>query len=707
MQELKETDETINPKWIIIDGIPKLRQNQDYQQYAKALEEAANLIAKANTGSKISPIVYIPYDKKVSKHSEDIIIDGSGFIEFGSVEDAKEFSKNYRNLPCSLQGFLSNLQCYTSNDINNLESLDDEYEKLTRDEFQSDRNLLWWLLDNNNEDGGGERYADQYVIRYQGTEFEETNVFWMDENEVKEGRSLCYDASDLKADRREMTRQYVKWSPNGYYLLTTHPQGIQLWGGQKWKNFQKLAHHRVDEMNFSPNETFLITCNSGSYENASGQRQNPQCKIWDVLMGQEIISVPYTTIGPSIKLRLPGWWPIFKWSYDEEYIAKINSSRGMNAKAKDLNKINIFQVCKKENPDGDEIRFRIEKLGGKSLSVDSLFNIDFSPTENILAYTTFAQNDDQAKVTLLSIPSKNSLRVQTLGFDVKKAHLYWQSQGRYLAINMAHSQSKSNILIKSHSIGIMTIKDKNMPFSRTEKLGIITYFCWEPSGDRFAVIHGGTKRIEPNVTIYRVQNNMRSVKILELPKRRCNELYWAPEGGRLIIANVDKTRRAGGELEFIDISKLKYYNKGKNVIKNNNIVGVKVTHENMTDLQWCPSGRYVITATTQYLQSTSGDDTRYVVWSYQGDKLFEKKIKYFYQVLWRPTPNKLLKLTHSDKQKINNKLSNGWHEMFTKFDNQKKMKAVGHGLDKNVEKKKKYDQIMNGIKKKQISVLQE
>ncbi len=36
-------------------------------------------------------------------------------------------------------------------------------------------------------------------------------------------------------------------------------------------------------------------------------------------------------------------------------------------------------------------------------------------------------------------------------------------------------------------------------------------------------------------------------------QKGCNELYWAPEGGRLSIANVDKTRKAGGELEFVDI----------------------------------------------------------------------------------------------------------------------------------------------------------
>ena len=31
----------------------------------------------------------------------------------------------------------------------------------------------------------------------------------------------------------------------------------------------------------------------------------------------------YSTIGPLMKLRLPGWWPVFKWSADERYLAKM------------------------------------------------------------------------------------------------------------------------------------------------------------------------------------------------------------------------------------------------------------------------------------------------------------------------------------------------------------------------------------------------
>ena len=438
------------------------------------------------------------------------------------------------------------------------------------------------------------------------------------------------------------------------------------------------------------------------------------CKIWDVLTGDLIISVPFKTIGPAIKLKLPGWWPIFNWSYDEQYIAKINSSKGMGAKAKDIDKINIFKVRKKteeelESEGDDAIRYKIEKLGGKSLSVSSLFNMEFSPTDNVLAYTSFAQNDDQAKVTLISIPSKNSLKVQTLGFDVKKCHLYWQSQGRYLAINMAHSQGKSNIHIKANSIGIMTVKDKNMPFSRTDKLGKVSFFEWEPDGSRFAVIHGGTKREQPNVSIFQVQDTMGSVdqgasKLkLCLRKRTVNQLYWAPNqtkgSGRLVIVNIDPQRRAGGEMEFIDLAKC------KNGIDDDSFTVKNLTHENMTDIEWDPSGRYLVTATTQNLRTTSGDDTRYIVWSYQGEKLFEHKIKYFYQILWRPRPKKLSKITNSDRQKIKHRVSHGWKDMFSKHDEKIRMTTVNKKLLENQRKLERYQSKMKSLQSQSRDIL--
>lgn len=281
MTESKEREKIDMKTWVIIDGIPPLRDNDDYRIFANSFTEAAKMVA--NRGSKQEPVVYIPYTKKSSRHSEDLFIDGSAMIAFGTESDANLFRKNYRNID-HLSKFGNHLRVYTNRDIQKYEKLPDKYPKLTREEFQDSRNLLWWLLDEGESKLDKEKeesplsFRDQYVIRYNGEEFEETNVFWMDENQVKTGRKLCYDATELKEERKSMTEQYVQWSPNGLYLLTTHPQGVQLWGGPKWLSLQKLEHSHVNQMSFSPNETFLITCNESNYTNKDGQKQLPVCK---------------------------------------------------------------------------------------------------------------------------------------------------------------------------------------------------------------------------------------------------------------------------------------------------------------------------------------------------------------------------------------------------------------------------------------------
>eukprot|EP00486_Rosalina_sp_Unknown_P013981 CAMPEP_0201580332 /NCGR_PEP_ID=MMETSP0190_2-20130828/43015_1 /ASSEMBLY_ACC=CAM_ASM_000263 /TAXON_ID=37353 /ORGANISM="Rosalina sp." /LENGTH=222 /DNA_ID=CAMNT_0048016173 /DNA_START=63 /DNA_END=728 /DNA_ORIENTATION=- len=222
MAESKERESKVDMKtWVIIDGIPPLRENQDYATFANAFTEAAKMVTFH--GSKQEAIVYIPSSKKSSRHSEDLFIDGSAMIAFATEQDANVFRKRYRSIKY-LEMFGNKLRVYTHRDIEKYQETPDKYPKLTREEFQDTRNLLWWTLDE-----GSESFRDQYVIRYNGEEFEETNIFWMDENQVKTGRKLCYDATELKDDRQSMTKQYVQWSPNGLYLLTTHPQGVQLW----------------------------------------------------------------------------------------------------------------------------------------------------------------------------------------------------------------------------------------------------------------------------------------------------------------------------------------------------------------------------------------------------------------------------------------------------------------------------------------------
>ena len=71
-------------------------------------------------------------------------------------------------------------------------------------------------------------------------------------------------------------------------------------------------------------------------------------------------------------------------------------------------------------------------------------------------------------------------------------------------------------------------------------------------------------------------------KVLPLPKRRVNEVYWPSKEGRLVITNVDPTRRAGDDIEFVDVRR--YGRKGKY------IETVEVVHETVTHIEWDPTG---------------------------------------------------------------------------------------------------------------------
>merc|ERR1711988_1922510 len=73
----------------------------------------------------------------------------------------------------------------------------------------------------------------------------------------------------------------------------------------------------------------------------------------------------------------------------------------------------------------------------------------------------------------------------------------------------------------------------------------------------------------------------------------------------------------------------------------------------LTDVQWDPSSRYVITAVVQPMKDQAGGfkyqmEAGYSIWTFQGRSLYRCQKEKLWQVFWRPHPPSGL----SDEQQL-------------------------------------------------------
>ena len=154
-----------------------------------------------------------------------------------------------------------------------------------------------------------------------------------------------------------------------------------------------------------------------------------------------------------------------------------------------------------------------------------------------------------------------------------------------------------------------------MPHHHIPNLPNTTIFEWQPGNNRFGLLHEDL--MNPNVSIYEINRINRNKStfnvqlIMMLEKRKANCIKWAPNGDRLCIAWLEPQNKGrDAKLEFV----LDLYNPSKNVIR---------THNGANNLEWCPSGRYLVSScTSPHLNATGGDDTGYIVWDLQGNELY-------------------------------------------------------------------------------------
>lgn len=397
----------------------------------------------------------------------------------------------------------------------------------------------------------------------------------------------------LVKEREHWTDSVVVWSPLGTYLATFHKQGLALWGGEKFDQINKYAHEGVTLIDFSPCENYLVTF-SPQYAASNDQQA---IVVWDVRTAakkrcfhadqEQII------------------WPIFKWSHDDKYFARVVNDN-----------LSIY-----ETPS-----FML--LDKKSLKINGIKGFSMSPSQNVLAYWVSGSKDAPARVSLIDLPSKKEVRGKNL-FNVNDCKMYWQKSGNYLCVKVDRfiKLKKKDIDPESkithkvyYNFEIFHMKEKHIPIDSLEIEENVVAFAWEPVGNKFAIIHGEGPSY--SVSFYGVKLGTSITLLKNFENKQCNHLFWSPTGQFIVLAGLRNNYHC---LDFIDTSDFTLTNSGE--------------HFMVTDVEWDPTGRYVVTAVSWWAHKV---DNAYWIWNFQGRLVRKQNVDRFCQLLWRPRPPTIL-----------------------------------------------------------------
>jgi len=451
----------------------------------------------------------------------------------------------------------------------------DEEQPFVPPDFVPKESLHDWLSD--------KHARDQFVVRYN----DETEIWFNDPTKPNPNPHYA---------RHNWSDSYVSWSPRGTYLATFHRLGIMLWGGPSWKKMTKVNHGGVKLIDFSPCENFLVTWSPES-------DQSSALIVWDVKTGERKRAFQGAREDGDI-----GEWPVFKWSHDDQYFARLGDDCIYCYEASSMKLIKDKQ----------------EKRS--SVKVEGVRSFQWSPSDNFVSLWVPEHTNNPAKVVLMELPSRSELRQKNL-FSVADLRMTWHDQGHFLCVKVdKHSKSKKTL---NSVFELFRLRDKEVPIEVIEfsKDTSVAAFAWEPKGLRYAVIHGEADQ-RRDVSFYSMGSkyNGRVSLIKTLEKKACSTLWWSPDGGIILLANLKST---AGNLEWVDVNQTQTIGEAE--------------HFMCSDVEWDPTGRFVATSVSHWRHQM---ENGYNMWSSHGRELSHEKKDKFYQLLWRPRPPSLL----SEKQ---------------------------------------------------------
>lgn len=525
-------------------------------------------------------------------------------------------------------------------DIERLASLDGKYEDPEEEPFEQRGHLRSWLMD--------PQGRDQLAICVR----DDVQVAWHNRAGPPEEAHK----------RTRWTESYVQWSPLGTYLTTFHLQGIALWGGPSWERIMRYPHPGVRLVDFSPDEKYMVTWSPEPIQVPDNAPQGPQffapedegnrVAVWEVRTGHLLRTFPIVqeeSTGPNGAPVKGFSWPFLKWSGDSKYCAKVTPGKFISVytlptmglldqKSIKIEGVVDFEWC----PLGDKDKEAIEIWDdGKNKNLPKGFK---KPRDNMLVYWQPEVQNQPARVTVMSVPTREILRSKNL-FNVADCKLHWHPQGDYLCVKVdRQTKTKKTVFC---NFELFRMREKDFPVEVVELKDPVVAFAWEPQGSHFAVLSTNDPNfgvaspaiaLKTQINFFHLhpRGDFRLLKSFD--NKSYSALFWSPRGRHLLAATLGSSSKF--ELEWFDVdfnSDVRQNSNGE-MLEEVKSVGT-AEHYSMTDVEWDPSGRYVTTSASLWRHAM---EQGYAIWDLRGNELQKHVIEHFKQILWRPRPKSLL-----------------------------------------------------------------
>ncbi|BFZ57869.1 Translation initiation factor 3 subunit b [Savitreella phatthalungensis] len=616
---------------VLVDGIPVIPESKK-AALIRVLTKTLDRFGKLKEDG-----IFMPF-------GEDGQNKGFAFVEY---ETPAQANRCVRELNGYKLDKAHTFQVNLIGDVEKYAEMPDEYRPPREEQaFQEHEHLRSWLAD----------YAgrDQYVV----LRGDEVSVNWNNKE----------DGPEPEVARNNWTETYTQWSPLGSYLASFHQQGLQLWGGASWKRIARFAHPRVKLIDFSPQESFLVTWSNEPLELPPAghparltmpftqEDEGKQVFVWDLKKGILLRSFPGQTLEPNKKMV----WPMFKWSSDEKYLARMTPG----------------QIWVYETPS-------MGLLEKKSIKIEGVVDFEWSPAQPLLSYWTPEVGNQPARVSVMAIPSKEIVRTKNL-YSVSDCKMHWQSAGDYLCIKVdRHTKSKKGSFT---NLEIFRVCEKNIPVEVIEIKDTVINFAWEPKGARFALIQTNDPNLgtplgvtlKTTLAFYALEaakqkheSNFKLVRAID--RKTCNSLAWSPKGRFLVAATLGSTSTF--DLEFWDVDFEGDKKEDEKEFAANLQCLSTAEHYGITDLEWDPSGRYLTTSSSFWKHKM---ENGFTLWDFKGQQIAEQPLENFKQIIWRPRPPSLL--SKADQKQIRKNLRD-YSRTFDDEDNLKQNEAARELLE--------------------------